>query len=294
MIIKSQRRQKVWHAGALINFTAGGAAAGLYLLLVCAVSVFGDSSLVRGRAAIVSLLLVTTGFASLCFEAGNPLKSVYLLKNLRHSWMSREVLFGAIFVLTVTLNFLIPSSLLIHVAALSAFGFLFSQGCILHACNAITAWNRWQVPFLILLSGLTSGAGIWLILMPDEWILERAVTGTVLCLLLLHGALWAHYLFASRDKSFRIATQPLRGLRFLVPQVLIGQLWPLLVLLTLRIDAFGLGASMSSGLLRLAGGCILLGVLVEKHGLLLGAGSFREIVLEPVVHGRPVGTGHTR
>lgn len=282
MIIKPQKKQSVWHNGAFINFTFGGAGAGLYVFLFYTGLFIPDGVINRGLLEIISLVLICCGFISLYFEAGNPVKSIYLLKNLKYSWMSREVLFGLLFVSTAVLGFFVQIELLRYIAGVSALLFLLSQGFIFYTSNAITAWNINLVPPIIILSGLLSGGGIFMLTIPPESMPQNFLLISILFLLVIHAILWGYYVFFIRDESFRNATRSLRRLKCVAPVIGAGHIMPLMVIIILTINPAIISGVYQVILQVGTGIAILFGILLQKYGLIIRASSFREIVLTPV------------
>ena len=148
--VVGSERQEAWHWPAVINFTLGGAGAGLYIVA----SIVGNPTH-RGLAA----MLVVAGFAVVALEAGRPLRAHHLWRNLRQSWMSREVLAAMIFISVSLLDSYRPSAVLATVSAASATALLLCHGFILYRARALPAWNVPIMPVLFITSGLAAGAG---------------------------------------------------------------------------------------------------------------------------------------
>ena len=140
--MESGHKQTSWKIPAVLNLTLGGMGAGFYLiaLLLIFPPQGADMTQVFVQTAVFKLLgplLVSVGLISLTTEAGHPLKSIYLLVNLRHSWMSREALAGGIFILAAGLDWLIPSLILKIIAASAAFVFILAQGMIVWRASGV-------------------------------------------------------------------------------------------------------------------------------------------------------------
>ena len=165
--MEPSQKQKVWHLPAALNLTLGGMGAGFYLvtlLLILPESRGWAQSLMQ--AAVFKLLgplLVIVGLLSLTTEAGQPVHSIYLLTNLRRSWMSRETLAAGIFIIAAVLDWLIPNPVLRSVASLAGFVFIIAQGMIVSRASSVITWNVQTVPFFFLTCGLATGSGLMFI-----------------------------------------------------------------------------------------------------------------------------------
>src|SRR5512132_3518267 len=104
------QRQALWGWPAVANFALGGTGAALYAFASLA------SSFERSPAvALVSWLaplLVLAGLAAVASETGRPFRGPRVLRQVRTSWMSRELWLGAIFVLLVAADIVFPLRLL--------------------------------------------------------------------------------------------------------------------------------------------------------------------------------------
>ena len=152
------KKERVWRWPAVANFLLGGTGAGFYLL--SSVHQLWQAGSHPGAAGIVSPLLVSLGFLSLTLEAGRPLRGVYLLSNLRNSWMSIEVLSGGLFVFSALADRLLPGFILHAVAACAAMGLIVSHGFIFYRSRAMTAWNLPVMPLIFFSSALVLGGGL--------------------------------------------------------------------------------------------------------------------------------------
>jgi phenylacetyl-CoA:acceptor oxidoreductase subunit 1 len=152
--------QKHWDWKASGNFLCGGAGTGLF---ACAtlVGLNGTPVVLPGLAALV---LMATGLGLLMFKIGRPLRFLYVLRQPRRSWMSREAwVAGLLFPLALAaLWFGHPIALI--AAALVGLLFLFCQGMILEQSKGIPAWRNPRVIALIMATGLAEGCGLFLML----------------------------------------------------------------------------------------------------------------------------------
>jgi phenylacetyl-CoA:acceptor oxidoreductase 26-kDa subunit len=153
--------QTSWDARAAGNFVCGGAGAGL----VVATALSG----VRGAALTAMLLaglaLVGLGLFCVFLELGRQLRSANVILNPRTSWMSREALAaGLLFAAGLAAVFgLLPNA---WPAAVVALVFVYCQARILQAAKGIPAWREPLLVPLVVATGLTEGAGLFLVAAP--------------------------------------------------------------------------------------------------------------------------------
>lgn len=278
MEIVRSRQQRIWRLPAVINFTLGSMGAGFFLLTLIERWLDGGSA--GGRGIIEGLLavaLILTGFFALLFEAGNPLKSYLTILNVRHSWMSRELLFAILFIGLVGLDWLAPHPLIRALAGVTAFLFIVSQAFIVFRSRAVLSWNVWPIPPLFVLSGMASGCGLLLFMRIPEGISIRMTIFT-LCLLLLCLGVLLYYLFAFRkgEADFQAATRYLRSRLSLSVGVVAGLVGPLILLLV----TLSSGTALANGLDALVGMCIIVGASWRTRDIITRAGYFRRIELK--------------
>jgi len=152
--------QKHWDWKAAGNFLCGGAGAGL-LGMAAIVGFAGIPALVPALAA---LIVIACGLGLLIFKIGRPLRFMYVLRQPRRSWMSREAwVAGALFPLALAALWF-SQPLALAAAALVGLIFLFCQGMILEQAKGIPAWRNPRVIALIMATGLAEGCGLYLLL----------------------------------------------------------------------------------------------------------------------------------
>ena len=280
MDIVKPRQQQIWRWPAVLNFTLGSMGAGYFVwtwldvfLAVNAVGPVGE-----GHAGVVAAGLILGGFFALLFEAGNPLKSYLTFLNVRHSWMSRELWLAMIFVGLVGFDLVYPDWLPLWIPAVTAFLFVMSQAFIIYRSRAIRAWNVWPVVPLLILTGLSSGFGLFLLL---EWDGDQGST-----LLLLGGATWLiclgallYYLFGFgfQDTDFRADTRSLRTPGALLVGTGVGLVLPFALL---AMVTGGLMGSYAGPAITLAGAAAILGAALRNRNIVMKAGYFRRIGID--------------
>jgi len=241
--------QQHWDWKASANFICGGIGAGLFVF-TAAVGLRHPQLLPLGWLALAVMAL---GLATLLLKIGKPLRALYVLRQPRRSWMTREAwIAGAMFPLGALALWLANLPLLI-LSAMLAVGFLFSQGMILYAAKGIPAWRcPWVVP-LILSTGFAEGGGLFLaaatvIAGPVQIIDVTAVVVTILAL--LRAVVWRAYLTSLTAKG-----APARALAVLDR----CRLWLFIggLALPLGLIVIGLALPMAKPIFALAGLAIM-------------------------------------
>ncbi|MCP4415630.1 MAG: dimethyl sulfoxide reductase anchor subunit [Chloroflexi bacterium] len=268
-----RRKQTVWEWPAVLNFILGGTATGLYLIgLLALASGAWETAVFKW----LSPLLTSLGFLALTVEAGRPLRSRYLLRHLRRSWMSREALAAAIFIPLALLDWFIPNIVLQSIAAIAAAGLTVSQGFMIYRSPGVASWSVWPMPFLFIASGFAAGGGLalalagWQVRIIPELLLSITQVSIVLNL-----AAWLVYLYVPRTSEFQTATASLRTRASMGTIIGIGGVLPLLILIWLAV-----GSSVDNQILAaLAGLSVITGHVTQKAGIVLKAGYLRGITL---------------
>jgi phenylacetyl-CoA:acceptor oxidoreductase subunit 2 len=168
-------KQGVWGWPGVVNFILGGMAAGFYLLssltAILQNGALGVSQPERFKLlapvltslGFLALMIGTSHIKGLIVDASHPLRSRYLFRHLRRSWMSRETLASVTFILAAVLDWLFPHLALWVLASAAATGLMISHGFILYRVRAVTAWNVPLMPLLFLTSSFTTGSGLMLL-----------------------------------------------------------------------------------------------------------------------------------
>ena len=238
--------QKHWDWKAASNFLCGGSGAGLFGFAVL-VGLNGTPILLPGLAA---LAIIALGLTMLMFKIGRPLRFLYVLRQPRRSWMSREAwVAGLLFPLALAaLWFGHPLALL--AAAMVGLLFLFCQGMILEQSKGIPAWRQPHVIALIMATGLAEGCGLFLVLAAFLPALSDAIKPIAIALVVLtttRAWTWWRYINALENEG-----APTRTLEIFAA----CQVWFFAVglLLPLALVAVGLiSTSASTVLFALAG-----------------------------------------
>lgn len=108
----------------------------------------------------LSILIVSAGLVSVALEAGRPWRARFILSQISSSWMSREALLAAVFMLLCILQWLWPNAALQALCAACAAGFMVAQGFLLYASRGIPAWNSPVLPLFMVVSSFYAGCGL--------------------------------------------------------------------------------------------------------------------------------------
>jgi DMSO reductase anchor subunit len=263
--------QRLWKAPAVANFALGGLGAGFYLAALAADAF--EASPALALASWLAPALVLAGFAAVATEAGRPLRGARVLRRVRTSWMSRELVLGVLFAALALADVLVPSPVFRWPAGLAAIGFVLAQGFIVRRARGVTAWDVSVMPVVFLFSALLSGAGL---LLAVEVVAGRVPGGTVLggtlALLVFGMVVWLAYVTWSGDEPFVRATRPLRDGVAAVAVAGGGYVLPF----ALTGVALALGATVAA---LAAGALMVVAQLYAKWLLILAVGELRPITL---------------
>ena len=276
-------RQSVWGWPAVANLTLVGAGAGCFLL---AALLRGLDDEFRLAFSGVPLLIVAPGVAllgvlALTPEVGRPWRARWLLVNLRHSWMSREVLAMAVFLPVSAVACFVAHPAWWTAGSAAAAALIISQGFMFRHARGVPAWNRAVVPVVFLTSALSTAAGVLLI--------ASAVAGhagTATTLLVVTGCLaadataWVSYATGTRDAAFRRATAALRQPSAIATHIGLSRVAPALLLVGAALWSSGGNAELRAALLTGAGVMAAAGGFILKSDLVRVAGSLQGIELQ--------------
>jgi len=201
--------QPHWNWKAAGNFLCGGAGTGLFAVAAVA-GLAGESFAVP---ALIALALVAFGLFLLIFKIGRPLRSIYVLRQPQRSWMSREAWVAGIFFPLALLAVWLENSALLVIAAACGLVFLYCQAMMIKEAKGIPAWRSPAAVPLLVVTGLTEGAGLFLALpplLPELTPLARPVAVALLVLVAGRGLAWMSY-----STSLRNAGAPTRTLAVL-------------------------------------------------------------------------------
>ncbi|WP_207063201.1 DmsC/YnfH family molybdoenzyme membrane anchor subunit [Motiliproteus sp. SC1-56] len=252
----SSKVQRNWDWRAAGNFICGGAGSGLVVSATLA-GPLGAESL---PLVLLGLALVAAGLFCVWLEIGRPWRALNVFKHLATSWMSREALVAPLLFLSGAAAWLFQPAL-VWPTALLAGAFLFSQSRILRADKGIPAWRHPRCAQLLIVTGLTEGCALLLVLLAFVGGPLVPVAAALLLLLGLRAWSWRRYREGLKEQRAPLPSQKtlasidttFLGLGHLLPAVL-------LLLATLRPEialvagllAVGAGAAMKYTLIRKA------------------------------------------
>jgi phenylacetyl-CoA:acceptor oxidoreductase 26-kDa subunit len=252
-------QQSNWDFRAAFNFIFGGAGAGL-LVLVAFSGLSGDAL----RAEILlALALIGAGLVSVWFELGRPLRALHVGFNPFTSWMTRESFAaGLVFPLGLAAVWW-GSAVLAMAAAVAVLVFVYCQGRMLHASKGIPAWRERSVVWLIVTTGLTEGAGLFVALAALFDTPANGVLGYFSLALIARGLAWSTYRVGVAKSAVRPALATLdRAGKILIQ---FGTVAPLaLLLLGTFAPDLARGAVMLAGVGALAAGWQFKFVLITR------------------------------
>jgi len=245
-------QQTQWDWRAAGNFMGGGAGAGL----IC-FAVFAGTQ--ASWLLLIGVALVSAGLFCVGLEIGRPLRALRVFVNPRSSWMSREA---------IAATLLMPAALAAAVglpgtrwlAGALALAFVYCQSRILYGAKGIPAWREPLVMPLIVLTGLTEGAGLALLLQPAEMFNEMRLLALACVFALARlGVSWAY--------RHHLATHALAALDAPIRWMQIADAAAALLLLALAATGtVALPLIASLGLLLAATGAALKYALITRAG----------------------------
>ncbi len=146
-------RQTYWDWRAAGNFIFGGTGTGT---LVYAAVIPGAPPILGPLGAA----FVTCGLLCVWFEIGRPWRALNVFLRPRTSWMSREALIAPWLIATGALEAVPRFAALRIVAGLLALAYLYCQARMLNAARGLPAWRHPRAVPLMVVTGLTEGAGV--------------------------------------------------------------------------------------------------------------------------------------
>jgi DMSO reductase anchor subunit len=230
-------RQQVWGKIAVLNFALGGSGAGFYVLMFLLIHGINSSAeLNHNYYKLIAPTVVGFAFLVLAFETRFPVRILYLINHFNSSWMSRETLFGATFILFGVADFFIPHIFFRSCAIFSAFGYLMSQSCILYCAKAVPTWHTASLPVSIFFSSIYGGAG-WLVLTVSSHDLGNVnVILTVSLSIFINILIWLIYISNIKKNSLSFKLLSFRFHKVKYFSLAAGLLLPIVMLVLLMIS----------------------------------------------------------
>ncbi len=181
-----------WDWKAAANFLCGGAGSGLFMFAAL-VGMNGTPIYVPGLAA---LALVALGLTMLMFKIGRPLRFLYVLRQPRRSWMTREAWTVAVWFPVALFALWSNHAPFLLLAALLGIFFLFCQGMILEQAKGIPAWRNPRVIAFIMATGAAEGCGLLLVFAafsPNLAYVAKPFALALLVLIVARAWAWRRY-----------------------------------------------------------------------------------------------------
>ncbi|TAK67614.1 MAG: phenylacetyl-CoA:acceptor oxidoreductase [Betaproteobacteria bacterium] len=255
------RHQANWDWRAACNFIGGGSGAGVLLFAAIAAA---QGAPFRA-SGLLGLVLVGAGLSFVWLEIGRPFRALNVFLHPHTSWMTREamvasLLFGAGFA-----ALLLGSVGVFWLAAALGMVFLYCQGRMLFASKGIPAWRQPTIVALIMITGLTEGAGVLAAVLP--WVAPelplRWSLASLFLMLVARTVVWRSYL-----NQLAAAGAPAKSLAvyagFDKPFIFIGNALPALLAVTVLLAGAGAFTSVLAGILAVAGGWALKFTVVAR------------------------------
>ncbi|GJL81822.1 MAG: hypothetical protein DHS20C01_14560 [marine bacterium B5-7] len=266
--------QKYWDGRAAGNFVFGGAGSGLIISTAIATP-FNTASM--SAALLIGACLIALGLLLVWFEIGRPLRFINVLRNPYTSWMSREA-WTAIVLLPLTLAaFALPTRGLVIPAAFVALLFLYCQARILRASAGVPTWRQRGTMALIVTTGLTEGAGLYLLLYATGLIdvLSLPIPLLITAVLFIGGryATWRSWLHELQGNA---PTESLSVMRTFAKQfIVVGHLLPIVLIVVAWLIP-----AISDIVLAVSGVLVLLSGWTFKTRLILSASHIQGFAIE--------------
>jgi len=266
--------QQHWDWKAAANFLCGGA--GSVLLIASVIAGIRTS-------AAVALALMAVGLFVLLFKIGRPLRFIYVLRQPRRSWMSREAWVAGFMFPLGTLFVMTGSPTAGAMAAALAALFVLAQAMILKESKGVPAWRTPYIVPLILATAVAEGVGLFCL-----WNAQTLLLGSAL---VVRAILWRSYVRKLAGEG--APTRALDILTTLGPWIFWGGTALPLAVLVLAGFSEQPFAVAAAGLLAVFSGWLMKFVVVTRAGYQQGyAPSFAEGILKPGWSPGLVKTGH--
>ena len=274
--------QGAWGWSAATNFILVGAGTGFYLFSFI-VTVLEERPFVISKHitfGLIAPVLVAMGFLALGTEGGRPSRGIYLFRNLRQAWLSRETFFFSVFVPIAILDWIIPNPVFRVLSLAAALALMISQGAILYQIRAIMGWNVLFIPALFISSGFTSGGSVVLLLggltrsplMLSTIIIEMTALSA-------NAVIWLLYLYWIHRAAFREAIVRLRRPFALITIVGLGHILPLTFLFLLAVSG-NPESKWPFVVETVIGLAVLFGVILQKKAVVLWVSNMKAIIIE--------------
>lgn len=254
------KAQRNWDWRAAANFIAGGA--GGSLLFFTAWATLAGAGFIAPM--LVGLALVAIGLTCVWFEIGRPWRALNVFLHPGSSWMTREASVATVMFASGFAALLTGATVLIWATALLGVAFVYSQARILATNKGIPAWRHPRCVPLVVVTGLTEGAGVLAIVLLWQRVPTAWLAVLMLVLVVARYWLWRAYRIALVTDGAPDGT--LAALRAIADRLsLIGHAVPALLLVLGLVGFAPLAwAAALAGLAAVYGGWQLKYTLVRR------------------------------
>lgn len=228
--------QPNWDARAAGNFIFGGAGTGLIVFAALA-HAFGAA---YRLPAVIGFALVAAGLACVWAEIGRPLRAFNVYLHPQTSWMTREAMVAPVLFASGAAAIWTGSLPLAWVAAALALVYLTCQAQMVRASRGIPAWRHRLVLPLLMLTGLTEGACVAVLVAAATgdraWL--KWLDAFLLALVIARGFAW--YAYRSGLQREGAPVKALASLaRLEVPFAVLGNWGPVVLLIVALAETSG-------------------------------------------------------
>ncbi len=196
------RLQRSWDSRAACNFICGGAGTGLLLAAAAAL----PSGWPYAPAGVLAFALIGFGLWMVWLEIGRPLRALNVFFHPQTSWMTREALLALPLLIIVGAAILLDQRIvplpfkthgtvidLAWAGAVLGLAFLYCQARILTASKGVPAWREPSLQSVIVITGITEGLGLLLLLglavaTPPSWVFAAGLVA-----LAARAGAWEYY-----------------------------------------------------------------------------------------------------
>lgn len=279
--------QTCWDWRAAGNFMFGGT--GSALMFMTAIAYYPDTPTIP--VGLSALAFVGLGLFLVWLEIGRPWRFINTYFHPQRSWMTREaamaiLVFGFAFIGVI---FKLP--VIIVLAGVSGLAFLYCQGRILQESKGIPAWREPAIVPLIIITGLSEGTAMLIIL---TLLVDKVPSWAgylLLGLLAFRVVAWNYYRGKLADSNAPAKTQQIIA-NINTLQVLVGNGIPviLIILAIVMTNIAGTALVLASMLVVLSGWqmkFIIVARAAQVQGYSLGKLQKGRPNLDPPVRRKP-------
>ena len=279
--------QTCWDWRAAGNFMFGGT--GSALILMIAIASYPDApSLPLG---LIALAFIGLGLFLVWLEIGRPWRFMHTYFHPQTSWMTREASVAFLLFPVAFVGIVFKISVMVTLAGLLGFLFLYCQGRILLASKGIPSWREPTILPLIISTGLVEGTGLLLL----SLLILDSIQGWTLYLLLILLAIrtlsWSKY--RQQLTTSKAPKQTLSVLSSIhVPTLWVGNVMPfILVCATLMIPDISVILVSIASIIAVLSGWHMKFVIItraaQQQGYSLGKLKRGRPVIKPPVRRKP-------